>query len=1008
MTTFRTHTLICLATLSLLIKAPTQAADPLESLRPFLKKHCIECHGPKKQENDFRIDTLDADFTRVETLEAWQDILDQTNAGDMPPEKSPRPTSEEAEPVRVKLTTLLREAYAQRRSTGASTVIRRLNRHELRNTLRDLLYLKGAAFRPGGVSKLVDNNGNGKVERTGNDPVRLFPEDEQEQGFVNIGNRLVMSDFLLKLTIGAAQETLALATHTEKKPSVETRRFAGHLVSGKQYGQQTLETVSRELNPDFDMMVMRFQRFGRLSPHGVRQGVGSSARYRITVEVSGHNQTHPWGEVIQTDQTKPFVLGLNIANTSNGGIAGPTSTQLVQWSFPGDGKKHTFSFESWLDSSWTPWIGWENGPYDRQFKAETLVEKYLSQAYTPRPDRKKVAKEVYDAWPIDMARALLKSGYKGPHIRVYSMTLEPLIDTWPPKSHTALYGVESDEELDVEELLVNFAARAYRQPVARAEVAPFVKLVERLSGGTKTLSAKGGIENLSYKTYQGEWSRLPDFSTLKPTEQGVLADGLFDLRATKFQEHFGLVFEGKLNVSKAGEHHFEIASDDGSRLLIDGKKVVEHDGLHGASTKKGSIQLAAGKHTIRVEYFAFGKPNSLRASWSGPGFGNTPLSAGASDPKQLVSVSADSARLIKALQAGYTAILCSPRFLYIQERGTNLTDYEIASRLSYFLWSSMPDERLMQLAKEQKLTDHQVRSQEVQRMLKDPKAAAFTRNFTVAWLRLDKLGKMPPEKGGPFRFYHDRKIEPMMISQTAAYFSDIVATNGNISKFIDSDYTYMNEILAIWMYGRKDVFGEHLRKVKLNDARRGGIFTQPSVMTATANGVDTSPVVRGIYVLENILGTPPPPPPPGVDPIPPDLRGATTIREQLAVHREQAVCNGCHRKIDPLGFAMENFDAVGRWREKYPRAKDAIDASSVMANGTKVEDIVAFKQMLSSREADVTRCLTEKLLTYASGRILESTDRGEVDRIVAELEKKGNGMRDLIMLVVESNLFLTK
>jgi hypothetical protein len=368
--------------------------------------------------------------------------------------------------------------------------------------------------------------------------------------------------------------------------------------------------------------------------------------------------------------------------------------------------------------------------------------------------------------------------------------------------------------------------------------------------------------------------------------------------------------------------------------------------------------------------------------------------------------------MFRALQAGYTAILCSPRFLYIQEKGPKLDGYELASRLSYFLWSSMPDEKLLKLAAEGRLNDPAVRQQQVERLLKDPRAEAFTRNFTVAWLRLDKLGKMPPEKSGPFRFYHDRKMEPMMVSQTTAYFADMVRRNGKIRSLIDSDYTYMNETLANWIYQRKDVHGERYRKVTLDDPRRGGIFTQPSVMTATANGVDTSPVVRGVYVLENILGTPPSPPPPDVEPLAPDLRGAKTIRQQLELHRETEACSSCHNKIDPMGFAMENFDPVGRWRDIYParthQPRIKIDPSSTLVSGQKLDDIVAFKKMLLSREQDVTRCLTEKLLTYSSGRVLEPVDRGEVNRIVKELKSKNGGLRDLIKLVTESSIFLSK
>jgi hypothetical protein len=225
---------------------------------------------------------------------------------------------------------------------------------------------------------------------------------------------------------------------------------------------------------------------------------------------------------------------------------------------------------------------------------------------------------------------------------------------------------------------------------------------------------------------------------------------------------------------------------------------------------------------------------------------------------------------------------------------------------------------------------------------------------------------------------------------------------------IDSDYTFLNESIATIFYQRDDVKGDFLRKVPTHDPRRGGILTQPSVMTATANGVDTSPVTRGAWLLENILGTPPPPPPPDVEPLSPDLRSAKSIGEQLAIHRNQQACNNCHRKIDPLGFAFENFDPIGRWRDKYPGARDNIDTSTTTANGYELTGIVELKKMLLKQEQQVARCLTEKLLAYSSGRVLEPADRGDVDEIVLKLQANGNRIRDLIKLIVQSHVFLTK
>jgi hypothetical protein len=292
-------------------------------------------------------------------------------------------------------------------------------------------------------------------------------------------------------------------------------------------------------------------------------------------------------------------------------------------------------------------------------------------------------------------------------------------------------------------------------------------------------------------------------------------------------------------------------------------------------------------------------------------------------------------------------------------------------------------------------------------MLKDDKAQAFIRHFPSAWLRLDKLGDMPPS-GGDYQFYKNLRVEPILARQVTMYFEEILKNNGKIEEFIDSDYTFMNQTLAKWIYRREGIRGERLRKVSLNDPKRGGIFTQPGLMTATANGVETSPVIRGVWVLENILGTPPSPPPPDVEPLPTNTREATDVRELLDLHRKNEACYSCHAKIDPMGFAFENFDVVGRWRDKYKRARDPIDTSATLSNGKEIADIIEFKKMLLDRKELVTRCLTTKMLTYATGRKLEATDRGEVEKILEELNQYDNRLRDLVNLVVQSQIFLNK
>lgn len=961
-----------------------------DKLQEFLNKNCLACHGAERQENDQRFDDLGNDFSKIETLVVWQGILDQLNLGEMPPVDSPQPTREAASQFIEQLTLQLKSAYAARRNTEGQTVLRRLNRHELRNTFRDLLYLDGLMYRPGiANTRLYDNNGNGRVEHTADDPVRFFPADEGEDGSANVGDDLVMSDFLLNLIYGAANESITAATQLGIKPNVETKRFIAPLYKR---GAGELERIAREKNFDFDSLF----RAESLKIDGLNR-VGVSARYRIVVQISAENQQHPWGELIPTQQDLPFRVSLELAKGRN-------QIPVASWEIPADGRIHEFSCESWIDGDWTPQLTWQNGPSSRELQTERLVKRYLPNQYIEPLKQSQFSDKVqFDEERRKRSRSMdeaLLANFQGPWVKIHSVALEPLISSWPPQSHQMLYGNATGDQDEIRALLFRFAQRAFRRPVTNEEMEPYVRLVLKALKENRV----GAVENLRYRVYHGRWSKLPDFETLEPVSEGVFSSGLVDLNASKTKDYFGLVCEGKIKVPRNGEYSFEMASDDGARILINDEIVVEHDGLHGATPKKGRVRLEPGDHDLRVEYFAFGSPNRFRASWSGPGVSATPLSFDSQKTQGSRGSLPQVNGVVGALQDGYLAILCSPQFIYRSEDSGPLDSYEIASRLSYFLWSSMPDAALFELASAGRLGDPQVLTQQVERMLDDEKAKSFVRNFSSMWLRLDKLGKMPPSE----QFYRNLNVEQLMIEQVSRYFSDTVVNNAPISQLIDSRYTYMNEVLAKWIYRREDIRGSELRKTEVSDSHFGGIFVLPGVMTATANGVDTSPVVRGVWVLENVLGSPPSPPPPDVEPLPTDTREAVNIREQLLLHRKHEACNGCHRKIDPMGFAFENFDQVGRWRDKYPRSKELIDASATMANGELVKDIVEFKQMLLSREEDVTRCLTEKLLSYASGRLMEPGDRGEVDRIVSDLEKAKGGMRDLIKIVVQSEIFLNK
>jgi len=351
------------------------------------------------------------------------------------------------------------------------------------------------------------------------------------------------------------------------------------------------------------------------------------------------------------------------------------------------------------------------------------------------------------------------------------------------------------------------------------------------------------------------------------------------------------------------------------------------------------------------------------------------------------------------------AVLCSPAFLYLEEptqNGPSATS--LASRLSYFLWSSNPDQELLTLSHSAELQRSSVLQQQVERMLDDPRSDAIVEGFLGSWLTLRDFGSSPPERD-QFKSFYRFDLAAAMQQETRLFMRHMLDENLSVSNFLDSDFTFVNQPLARH-YGIVASAGDgfEFQKVALTDKRRGGLLGQASVLTVTANGIDTSPVVRGVWVLENILGTPPSPPPPDIEPLDPDVRGAKSIRDQLEKHRSVPSCNDCHRRIDPMGFALENFDPIGRWRTTYGK-RTKIDASSQMPNGRTFEDIVGFKNVLQEQQPLFIRSLTSKLLAYALGRQITPADRPKIDRITEELAGKGNGFRDLIRLIISSEVF---
>lgn len=372
---------------------------------------------------------------------------------------------------------------------------------------------------------------------------------------------------------------------------------------------------------------------------------------------------------------------------------------------------------------------------------------------------------------------------------------------------------------------------------------------------------------------------------------------------------------------------------------------------------------------------------------------------------------------VSALRVGYRAILCSPRFMYLYETPGKLDDFSIASRMSYFLWNTMLDEELWILASKSKLSNPNVIKKQVDRMLKDPKGKNFVIDLADQWLDLNQIDFTEPDR----RLYpgFDPIVEHSMVDETHRYLELMINENLSVTNLIDSDFTFLNSRLAkyynIGSDGIGNVSGDEIRKVKLrNSNHRGGLITHGSILKVTSNGNNTSPVVRGVWISERLLGEHIPPPPENVPAIEPDIRGAKTIREQLAKHKESGECAACHRKIDPPGFALENYDPSGRWREHYgvswkkKNKKRTIDSSSEMPNGKTFKNLRQFKSLVLQNKEKLAANVVEKLLTYGTGATVQFSDRDDIEDCVSKAADSDYGFRSLIKEVVASDLFTSK
>jgi mono/diheme cytochrome c family protein len=794
----------------LLWAGASAAADKPAALKAFLAKHCIECHGEAKPKGDLRLDNLPFEFTRPADLEAWKSVRERVSAGTMPPEKKPKPDHAEIQTLISWIDDGLADAEKRQQKVEGRAGLRRLNRTEYENTLRDLL----------GVNVEVKD---------------LLPEDTIRHGFDNIGEALNVSPTQMQKYLEAAELALKQAVATGPRPESTTKTHT--LAEGRAAANIGRHWARRD---DGAVVVFNSNTFPGTQIDSFR--VTHRGKYRIRLKGYAHN----------AKDAIPFAVYYG-----NFGRGSDIRIQGYHEFAPGEPTTVT------LELDLNPGDSLQVLPFG--MKGFNVYKK-------DKPDS-----------PLT---------YPGPGFAFLGAEVEgPLYERWPNRGHTLLFGdlpvkpreaakgkpappknapweiVSTDPDADSARLLRNFCERAFRRPVAPADVEPY------------------------------------------------------------------------LGVYRANR--------------------------------------------------------------------------------------ADGADFQTAMLAAASTVLCAPDFLFLREKPGPLDDHALASRLSYFLWRSMPDDELFRIAGEKRLTQPAVLKQQTERLLNDPKAARFTADFTDAWLNLREINFTTPDRQLYPEF--DDLLQASMLRETRMYFDEVLKRNLPAGAFVASDFAMVNARLAKH-YGIPDVKGVGFRRVALpEDSVRGGLLAQASVLKVSANGTNTSPVVRGVYVLERFMGIAPPPPPPGVPAVEPDIRGAKTVRELLAKHRSVEACAGCHRLIDPPGFALEGFDVIGGWREKFrfPNPKGAVamkvegeyvqykygavvDAAGEMTDGRTFNGYAEFRKLLASAPEVFAKCWAEKVATFATGKEVGPADKSEIARILAATKAGNFAVRDLIHAVVQSEIFRNK
>jgi hypothetical protein len=960
-------------------QAPAIALD-------FIDKYCAGCHDDADGESRLDLTTLTYNPADPANFSVWVRVHDRVKNGEMPPKKKARPDPTDLEKfVKTMESTLTASEQAIMANEGRSTQ-RRLNRYEYENALRDLLNVPWAQVK----DKLPLDG-----ERFG------FNKSAEalDVSFVQMERYLTSSDYAMRQAMSAAFE----------RPAPTVRKiYARDVIRGYQ-PRENGTLPDRLAFPVLDSQAQPEVRAGRAensSPETrEREAVGKVSS--IFSDSGGYN----WGFTAPTaGRYKIRLKGYSIW-VSGGGIG--------RWMFDGQQEEKTSTY--WLPIWHRPnadeiWPGRNNEP----------IGFFASSTGQTRP------------------------------IGVMDFTPQPTVG-------------EIDVMLAGGESVRTDATRFFRTRVAGTDeqyVNPLAT-VEGMPGyAVQWLEVEGPFPDDTISSgYKLLFGDLP-MKRVEAGKPGVPLEGL------------ALGGAGAGGAGRGGFGGFggqggpdgpppaqAGAGQPGVPLPEDGQPVALGDGQQGGAQV---AQAGAGGRGGRGQAAGRGGRGGRGGGGGGGGFGGgrggrgggggLMVEVASENPQQdaerllrnFMKVAyrrpvqeADVARFLglfkrefdlgsgfaRSMLTAYTGVLASPAFVFLDEKPGKLDDVALATRLSLFLWNSTPDAALREKAEKGELHQPAVLRAETERLLNDPRSARFVEAFTDYWLDLRKIDDTSPSSTLYNDYEMDDTLKLAALDETHMFFNELVRRDLPTRNIVNSDFTFLNGRLASH-YGIPGVDGAHMRRVTLPPGSdRGGLMTMASVLKVTANGTTTSPVIRGHWITEHILGMEIQPPPPSVKAVEPDIRGATTIRQQLAKHREDPSCASCHIKMDPPGFALENYDVMGGFRDRYRAVAEnvkpirgsgvngqafafhyglPVDAAGELPDGRAYRDVKEFKALVIKDEAPLAGNLAKQLVTFATGAPVRFAERPEIDRILQRAAPSHYGVRTLIHEVVQSKLFQTK